>query len=552
MTYPHIQVTRHKMKVQHVVGENTTQVNLRSVVTFPVEARKIKDVTAEVRDLQTTPVEDKVIVEGVFHKQIGWVANVSAEVGGIAYIEDAVYDLPVDERFTTFVELPGATPESVIDVDARVEFVDHTNIPDTVTDGDEWQQTVILEIHVRATETMELEVITDVKAPPGLTLKITKEKVKVEDVLGEAEKQVNIMSNINLPAGIQAAKIKSTIAEVRNITTEVLPNKIIVQGVLHKQIFYIDAETRQMFEFSLDEGFTTFVHLPGVEPKSDVTVKAMLEFVKIDLTSPTTANQSAIIKLVVRAVATKEITVVTDVSGPGIDVVKEILKAEHVVAEGKQQVAIENTGITFERPARKIAKVDARIDINRSESKILPNKIVVIGSLHKQIFYVDVCTNAVWEMSLDEPFTTFVEAKGIKPGMNVSYTKRIEHVDVTSQGPIPAATDVCPPAVFVPENFKWKQTAIIEIRARVTETREIEVVTEILVSGKPLPCPEEEEGVPSIRYYVIQAGDTLYKIAKRYGTTVEAILELNPGLDPENLRIGQQIKIPCTIPGAKG
>ena len=143
--------------------------------------------------------------------------------------------------------------ESVIDVDARVEFVDHTNIPDTVTDGDEWQQTVILEIHVRATETMELEVITDVKAPPGLKLKITKEKVKVEDVLGEAEKQVNIMSNINLPAGIQAAKIKSTIAEVRNITTEVLPNKIIVQGVLHKQIFYIDAETRQMFEFSLDE-----------------------------------------------------------------------------------------------------------------------------------------------------------------------------------------------------------------------------------------------------------------------------------------------------------
>ena len=249
---------------------------MRSVVTFPVEARKIKDVTAEVRDLQATPVEDKVIVEGVFHKQIGWVANVSAEVGGISYIEDAVYELPVDERFTTFVELPGATPDSVIDVDARVEFVDHTNIPDTVTDGDEWQQTVILEIHVRATETMELEVITDVKAPPGLKLKITKEKVKVEDVLGEAEKQVNIMSNINLPAGVQAAKKKyhSGSAQYHHRGAAQQNHR---PGILHKQIFYIDAETRQMFEFSLDEDFTTFVHLPGVEPKTDVTVKAMLE-----------------------------------------------------------------------------------------------------------------------------------------------------------------------------------------------------------------------------------------------------------------------------------
>ena len=188
--------------------------------------------------------------------------------------------------------------------------------------------------------------------------------------------------------------------------------------------------------------------------------------------------------------------------------------------------------------------MDARIDINRSESKILPNKIVVIGSLHKQIFYVDVCTNAVWEMSLDEPFTTFVEAKGVKPGMNVSYMKRVEHVDVTNQGPIPAPEEVCPPAVYVPENFKWKQTAIIEIRARVTETREIEVVTDILRDGQPLPCPDEDDETPSIRFYVIQPGDTLFKIAKRYGTTVEAILELNPGLIRKTCVSGSRSRSP--------
>ena len=64
--------------------------------------------------------------------------------------------------------------------------------------------------------------------------------------------------------------------------------------------------------------FTTFVHLPGVEPKSDVTVKAHVGICQNRFDFPTTANQSAIIKLVVRAVATKEITVVTDVAVPAL------------------------------------------------------------------------------------------------------------------------------------------------------------------------------------------------------------------------------------------
>lgn len=545
-------ICRRKFKVQHVVGENTNQVSLRSVVIFPVEVRKIMDVTAEVRDLQATPLDDKVIVEGLFHKQIAWVSNVSREIGGIAYLQDAVYDLPVDERFTTFVDLPGVTPDSVIEVDARVEFVDHNDIPDGTTSGDEWQQTVILEVHVRATETMEVDIITDIEVPAGSGIKVIKDTITVEDVIGEAEKQVNVMANINLPAGVEAAKVKSADAEVRNITTEVLPNKVIVQGTLHKQVFYVDATTRQMFEFSIDEDFTTFVHLDGVTPRTDVTVNAVLEYVKFDLVTPTTATQSAIIKLVVRAVATRKITVVTDVIGPGIDVVKEILKAEHVVAEGKQQVAIENTNITFPRPARKVAKTDARIDINRSESKLLPNKIVVVGSLHKQIFYVDVCTNGVFETSFDEPFTTFVDVKGAKPGMNVTYRKRVEHVDVTSMGPLPTVEDSCPPAVYVPEDFRWKQTAIVEIKVKVTETRELNVVTDIIVGGKGKhdPCPDDDYG--KVRHHVIRQGDTLYKIAQQYGTTVNELMRLNPGIDPNNLRVGQKIRVVCGIPGAKG
>lgn len=48
--------------------------------------------------------------------------------------------------------------------------------------------------------------------------------------------------------------------------------------------------------------------------------------------------------------------------------------------------------------------------------------------------------------------------------------------------------------------------------------------------------------------YTIRAGDTLYLIAQRFNTTVQAILATNPGIDPERLYTGQVICIPQVQP----
>lgn len=50
-------------------------------------------------------------------------------------------------------------------------------------------------------------------------------------------------------------------------------------------------------------------------------------------------------------------------------------------------------------------------------------------------------------------------------------------------------------------------------------------------------CPPEH----SMHY--IQPGDTLAGIAREYGTSVESIMESNPGIDPNYLRIGQRLCI---------
>lgn len=44
--------------------------------------------------------------------------------------------------------------------------------------------------------------------------------------------------------------------------------------------------------------------------------------------------------------------------------------------------------------------------------------------------------------------------------------------------------------------------------------------------------------------YIIQQGDTLYGISQRLEISLSRILEANPGINPNNLRIGQTICIP--------
>lgn len=64
----------------------------------------------------------------------------------------------------------------------------------------------------------------------------------------------------------------------------------------------------------------------------------------------------------------------------------------------------------------------------------------------------------------------------------------------------------------------------------------------------PAPAPDAE------RVHVVKRGDTLGRIARRYGTTVARLVTLNGITDPNLIRVGQRIKLPPTggMTGALG
>ena len=105
---------KRRIKVQHIIGKGTTQVNVTRNVTLPSVVRKIVDVHAEIVDLDYEIIPDKVIIKGTLHKQIYYV-----EEGDYVVKEYTI----MREEFTDFLHVPGATPQMDAILDANILFV---------------------------------------------------------------------------------------------------------------------------------------------------------------------------------------------------------------------------------------------------------------------------------------------------------------------------------------------------------------------------------------------------------------------------------------------
>jgi hypothetical protein len=108
-------------------------------------------------------------------------------------------------------------------------------------------------------------------------ISVTTRTLKVENVIGEAVKQVNVVRDITLP--VLAKKIESVDTKINNVEHKIIDNKVIVEATLHKQIYYVECVTGDVQEFTVpDEKITEFVHIKGANPDMEAKVDVDIEY----------------------------------------------------------------------------------------------------------------------------------------------------------------------------------------------------------------------------------------------------------------------------------
>ncbi|HEY8391614.1 MAG TPA: DUF3794 domain-containing protein [Capillibacterium sp.] len=112
------------------------------------------------------------------------------------------------------------------------------------------------------------------------------------EVIAEAQVQVLVEDTIDLFTPAQ--KIDEIRAVVQNLRCHVIPGKVVFQGILHKQIFFVNEENVVVHQ-GVDIPFSGFVDLPAAEPGQFCQVTATVEFIDFELLSPTRLRETTVI-----------------------------------------------------------------------------------------------------------------------------------------------------------------------------------------------------------------------------------------------------------------
>lgn len=157
--------------------------------------------------------------------------------------------------------------------------------------------------------------------------------------------------------------------------------------------------------------------------------------------------------------------------------------------------------------------------------------------------------------ALAQRFGTTVSAiAAANPGVDPNRLQIGQQICIPVAPPGPPPTPECPAGTMpyiiqsgdtyfrLAQRFGTTVSAIAAANPGVDPNR-LRIGQQICIPGAP-PTPECPEGTTP---YIIQSGDTFVRLAQRFGTTVSAIIAANPGVDPNRLRIGQRICIPVSV-----
>lgn len=475
--------------VQQVVNEGTTQVALNNTITLPTPAEKVSEIVANIQEIITQVIEDKVIIQGTVDKQIFFVDEAGVQ-----------RHLAEELEFSTFVDIEGAEPGDNVQVHPEVEDI-HFELVDPTT----LEQTVVIGLFVKVTENAQLNL--EIAEEGQLYL--------LEEVVGEAEEQIMRVETITLP--VSAEKITQFTATVEDLTTEVIEGKVIIQGVLEQQIFFIEEETDTERHIAIETPFSALVEVEGAKPGMRAFVEAEVAAQLPQLIDPTTLRVKKIVDLFVKVLQADQLPVVTG-EGP-------LLKLPRVVGEDTEQILIEreveivpepvlpeaipavlklaepeeevteqilvDTRVDLPEPAIKVRDIEAEAVV--TDVEVQEDAVIVQGVVEKTITFVGE-DDIVEEFEETVPFDALVDVPGIMPGDLVEVSVVVEDVifELEDEGRVVRQKVVL--EITVATNGEFQQVQVItDVVGEGIEVLERVLVRELVVIGEQTITPTLED-----------------------------------------------------------
>lgn len=528
-----------RLQVRRSAGEGRTQTVAEGGVTLPDGLPPIGralEIKANPVVTQIEPSDDRVFVEGYVDLSLVYASFASVESAGDSedesdedaaqHVEESLHRADWERAltFTYLLDLPGATEESTVDVTAAARGTTYD-----VQSDDRLEVDVVVELFgtLSETETAQITVRAD-----GPSVEAESEEIRLRELLGDGAVQHPTMLTLALggrstPHTVLDVDVQATVADV-----SVRSGEVVVRGHLDCGVLYMGSEgAGAQFVEGLKAGaFEVAVPIAGATDSASAATDVKAKVKRFTLEEADAGSALVVdVDLAIRATAfrTDVLSCITHLTASDIEVAarNEPLSVYEAVGEGQARLEVDGV-LEMTQGSPVIDRLlKATADLNVQDVHVLGDKVAVEGEVSVSVLYVGRGDEAgsvfaaEWPNAI--PLDIEIPLPGAEPGLDRHVAVKVRRVDL---------------------DLINRET--VEVRVQLVADAEVGRQRDVDTVVEAVAVPPVDPDPATFTFVVVQPGDTLWKLAQLYRTSVEAILETNDGLDPNvALQAGSKVCI---------
>lgn len=515
-----LELLKEAFKVNNLLGEDTFQTVIDNDIIVPDTKPDIARVLLLDGDVFITGCDtgtDRVVVSGCIACKILYISDDETKS-----IKGIVSNIPFSETS----DISGVRSGMKCRGKALIEHMDYT-----LLNGRKINVKTILSKNVRVYDEIEREVSSDLIGVEDI--QVLRDSVVLNTYLGSNKVNFIIKEDLELPSS------KPTISEIvrndikiSNKDFKVTDGKIFVNSDIGISTLYVADDEERTLQFMENElVFNQFVELEDVDENTIIDIDYELVDYKIDAVEDADGELRLIraeiaLNIYANGLCQKTIEVLSDAYSPKskISLERQQINISELFSENKSQMVIRDT-IALNECNPEVSEIfNVLCKYNVSESRIEDNKVVVEGSVENNILYLaNNEDQPVFCFKKEIPFKHEVEIKGIRNDMVYDVSLEVEH---------------CNYSMITSDNVEIRN--VIGVNTNVQTKKIIPIINK---ANENIFDDKKQISLPSIIVYIIQPGDSLWKIAKKYDTTVDELMKINSLTEKDILMPGQQILI---------
>lgn len=515
-----LELVKESIRINNIIGEDTAQTIVEHDIIVPdthPDAARILLMDGEVFERSSEVLQDRVAVNGTIRYKILYVSEEE---------NDRIRSINTSNDFLYNVDVQNSKYGMKANVNCEIEHLDYE-----ILYGRKIKVKAIVKINVKVAEEVEQDFVNNIE---GLEdLEILTNNVDVNSYLGENNALCNINEPLEIPAG------KPTIKEILRNDVKIVgkdyklsDNKVIAKGDLNILTLYIADDEERSIQFMEHEvPFTQFIDIGGINEGCECEV----DYRVLNYTfKPGEDNDGELrvlngdIELVIKAQAyeKKRVDILADAYSlsRNLNIEQTDFTSNKVISNEKNQITLKET-VYIDGDNPEIAEIfNVLSKPSMFECNVNNGYLNLEGAVNNSILYVAKDSEQpVSCYDFETPFKQNIEVKDLKPDANCEVDFEVEHCNYS----------------MISSN-EVEIRIIINVYVKVLDNEKIPLVSKVTDNA----IEDKKSNCPSITIYFSQPDDTMWKIAKKYYTTVEDIKKANNLNEDENIVPGQQVLIP--------